>query len=646
MMYKFFTGVIFLFLACTCNSAQADENGDLSVKKIDASLLKDANAVVRRYETIISVNAIDEVRCTEHYAITILNEKGSRYGILREYYDQLISIKYVRGWLYDEDGNEVATMKKSEVMDIGISDQYFFNDSRLKSFSFNRVTYPYTVVYEIERKTAYTFFIPPWIPQPGYDCALETAQVTVNFPNNDRFRYKTFHMDTASRNVTKSIEQQNLFLSVKNIAAIGHVDELAPDDNFPFATLIVAVDSCGLQDYQGKMDTWNDYAKFFYEINAGRAELPPATKSLVHKLADTCNTELGKISILYQYLKQNTRYVNISLGIGGWQTHDAQFVAEKGYGDCKALSNYMMALLKEAGITSYLALVYAGEQQTRTMIPDFPYNMFNHMILAVPLKNDTMWLECTSKDLPAGYMSGFTMDRKALIITPQGGLAANTPHFANDENLLTRKAICQLNNKDELTAGLECSYKGCWWDHEAPMIKNESKSRIERYFNSKYAIPTYTVTDIRVEDNNTAASPVLREKIALTGNGCASRSGAYLFISAAIFRTPADMPYAPPGGRKGPFQITHGCRVTDSVTLTVEQACDMENKPKDIEMNFPFGTFRAHVAFEQEHSLTVTTFYDQKKGIYPAAQYADYINFCKTINSFYSQSKIMLSVKK
>jgi hypothetical protein len=80
----------------------------------------------------------------------------------------------------------------------------------------------------------------------------------------------------------------------------------------------------------------------------------------------------------------------------------------------------MYSLLKAVGIKSYYALIKAGKQDYFLM-EDFPSNQFNHAILCVPLQKDTVWLECTSQVQAFGYMGDFTGNRKALIVTEDGG---------------------------------------------------------------------------------------------------------------------------------------------------------------------------------------------------------------------------------
>jgi len=84
-------------------------------------------------------------------------------------------------------------------------------------------------------------------------------------------------------------------------------------------------------------------------------------------------------------MQDHTRYISIQLGIGGWQPFDAAFVQEHGYGDCKALSNYMVALLKTAGITAYSVLIRPGDYRY-TFNESFPSNQFTHVIVCVPFQ--------------------------------------------------------------------------------------------------------------------------------------------------------------------------------------------------------------------------------------------------------------------
>src|SRR5690606_19691165 len=106
-----------------------------------------------------------------------------------------------------------------------------------------------------------------------------------------------------------------------------------------------------------------------------------------------------KAKKIYEFMQAKTRYISVQIGIGGYQPYSAEEVDRLGYGDCKGLTNYMQSLLRVAGIESYYSIVYAGAFK-RDIIPDFTSMQGNHVILCLPFKNDTTWLECTDKFSP------------------------------------------------------------------------------------------------------------------------------------------------------------------------------------------------------------------------------------------------------
>jgi len=107
--------------------------------------------------------------------------------------------------------------------------------------------------------------------------------------------------------------------------------------------------------------------------------------------------------------------------------------------------------LKAVKIPSYYAIVNAGKNEEPAESA-FPYDSFNHIILCVPFKNDTTWLECTSSDKPFGKLGPFTENRKALIVTEDGGKLVNTPLSTMQDNQFSSEAHLVLDAEGGATA--------------------------------------------------------------------------------------------------------------------------------------------------------------------------------------------------
>ncbi len=205
-----------------------------------------------------------------------------------------------------------------------------------------------------------------------------------------------------------------------------------------------AIDQFDCYGYPGDISSWQNFGKWLQGLSGDIGTLTPARIAEIKKMTDTIKNDRAKAVFLYKYMQQNMRYVSIQLGIGGYRPFAATFVDDKKYGDCKALSNYMHALLKAVDIPSYCAIIRAGENQEAADF-SFPHNDFNHEILCVPFKNDTTWLECTSNKTEFGKLGAFTENRNALLITEDGGKLVSTPKSLAKDNQFNSEVHIALN---------------------------------------------------------------------------------------------------------------------------------------------------------------------------------------------------------
>src|SRR5436190_7988316 len=440
MRRKISTVIIFLLMSFSSFAG----DGEYAVSKIVPTLLKNANAVLRLEDIKFEILSPKEAIETNHYVITILNENGDDWADFVEGYDKLREINSVEGFLYDENGKQLKKVKTKDLQDIsGVSDYSLIDDNRIKRHNFYYKVYPYTIEYEVVLHYKNTLFFPRWIPQGGEKLSVEHSQISIISPIDYQFRYKAFRFNDEPVAIIEKNKKTTTWIA-KNMPAIVK-EPYGPLWHDITTAVIFGPTEFQIEDYKGNMKSWQDFGKFVYALKEGRDRLPDNIKQTIHQIADGINNSIEKIDRLYEYMQKNTRYISIQLGIGGWQPFDATYVATKGYGDCKALSNYMYSILKEAGITSYYTLIKAG-RNGEYITDDFPSQQFNHVILCVPVKKDTVWLECTDQTLPAGYLGDFTCNRYALLINENGGNLVRTPKYGLTDNVEVRRAEAVLSD--------------------------------------------------------------------------------------------------------------------------------------------------------------------------------------------------------
>ena len=618
---KFFFLASFLTLASFNISAS-----EYPFMSIPSQLVKNANAVIRLQEQVIEIHSLGKITVKDRRIVTILNESGDHHAYLVAGYSKMVSIDKMDGTLFDAAGNKIRSLKKSEIKDENytISGQ-MIDDNRYKYHNFYHRTYPYTVAYELEYSQSQSLSIPDWTPLRTRGVSVMQSSYTAIMDKDYQLRTREYNISSPaviSNNGSKKI----LKWSISNHPAIvgeyaaPSIEELAPH-------ITISPSAFRIDDFNGSLSSWEDYGNFYAKLNAGRDQLPEATKLKVKQLVEGLKSDEEKVKKIYNYLQQTTRYVGVQLGIGGLRTFPASYVVENGYGDCKALSNYMVAMLKEAGIKAHYVLIGAGDD-VREFPADFPSDNFNHIVCAVPLKNDTMWLECTSQTKAAGYMGSFTGNRNALLVTDAGGKLVRTPAYRKDDNLFWSKVTATLETDGSLRASLINHYQALCSDDVHARIHHYSKEELQKYLKKNIDLPDYDLISFDYKEFE-GKLPVIKEDLHIIARNYAQFSGKRLFILPNIgnrWSTKINTDTA----RLYKIELTEERIENDTVHITIPPGYLVESKPKNVDLKTPFGSYNSTIEYI-DGKIIYHRRLELNKGNFSATAYNDLVAFYDNI---------------
>jgi hypothetical protein len=601
---------------------------DLAVKHIPDSILKGADAVKRYEQTIFKVESLSKTVEYNKVAYTILNSNADNLAILQKQYDKMHEINTFNATLYDATGKKIRSVKRSEVKDeSAVSSISIMEDSREKSFGFFYKDYPYTIEFETEVESKNTMFFTNWCPLAMPRLGVQQSSFVVECPQDYDLRFKL--LSGVKEPVTTQTGNKKMYSwEVKNLKPLRR-EPYSSSWYSIVPTVITTPQKFVVEGYAGDMSSWESFGDFNKALNAGRDKLPDDIKEAVKKIVVPLSTDNEKIAALYKYLQQNTRYVSVQLGIGGWQSFEASYVAKNKFGDCKALSNYMVALLKEAGITAYYSVIKAGsEPNYRWFLPEFTNNYFNHIIVCVPNRGDTIWLECTDQYQYPGYMGDFTDNRYALLVTPEGGKLVKTPKYGLEENIQVRKINADLTSEGDLKIRANTMYQAQQQDQLQTILTRYPKEKLMEILKSGLDIPTYEID--KYEYKPIAGKlPVLEEYLEITAINYAQISGKRVFISPNImgrsnFRPTAD------SQRLNPIRVDFESRDVDTAIINIPTGYAPENAIKDVVLKSAFGKYHAAVKLDGD-KLIYTRTMEKYSGIFPASEYAEMVRFYEAV---------------
>jgi len=615
--------ILFFSFALAIN---AKEKIKYPVADIPKELLENAHAVIREVKE--ETELISETKMVTHTkkVITILKESALELSYFKEYYDPMSKIDNIEAVVYDKTGKRIEKIKQDDIIDrSAISGFSLYEDDRVKLIDPKCTDYPFTVEYTFSRRTNNTLFMPIWSFYEGMNTSIESSLFSIKVPKAYKLNYKE-HNITQGVDIIKDDETYTYQWMANNIKAISPEPLSAPIEHWA-PLIITAPSNFEIRDYKGNMNTWANLGSFHAQLLDGRNNIPEETINEIKNLLPENASDYEKVSLIYQFSQKKNRYISIQEDIGGQQPFDAKTVDRLSYGDCKALTNYVMSILNYFGYKSHYTLVNAGND-SEPVSTNFVASRFNHAFLCVELPNDTLWIECTNSHSPCGYIGDFTDDRYVLIVKKEGSELVKTPAYAANENQQTIKANINIDTDGWAEANLNVTYSGALYGDYFGLTLLDDLDQRKRIIKS-IDIPNFKLQDYTIEVEK-KRQPKLHKSLNLTLPDYTTKLGSRILLKTNKINDISQIPaYA--RNRKTPLYIKRNYSECDTLIYSIPAELKVEATPKAVDISTPYGSYRCNTE-TLDDKLVVYRYFELKKGLFPKEEYNTFREFLEKVS--------------
>lgn len=474
-----------IIIAITFIHNPAFSQYDFDVNNIPDSLSANANSVIRHSHVHLDMYA-DKLVYTYDYAITALNKKHEDKLLFVEHYSEDESkVKDVKITIYDAEGHEIKKVKKKEIKNYGLQDIELADDTRTMAYVHNSPVFPITMHVTYRHEVESQYYLKKWYPISYFKQALEFASIKILDHVGESFDFQAYDLPDPIEH-TSSV----LYYEYRQKKALSR-EKYMPSKWESLPRLDLALKRLKYFDHEGIVNNWSEFGAWLYKemfMPKNDIEISQLINETSHIINEDDN-ELVKAKKLYDHIQEATRYVLISLEDGGYSPLPISTVHSRKYGDCKALSFYYNTLCKAHGIDATLALVHAGESKLSAKKDFYSTMQFNHVISKLKIKDQTYWVDCTSKVNPFNFLGGFTDDRNVLLFNEKEGKIDRTPTY-NEARRTNTSMSYSKDGKLEVKIALENKEIGIGSKlHNIPKMSKQEMASYQKELLSKYTNP-------------------------------------------------------------------------------------------------------------------------------------------------------------
>ncbi len=220
------------------------------------------------------------------------------------------------------------------------------------------------------------------------------------------------------------------------------------------------------------------------------AETSPITTEARVIAASTTDPKARAFAAL-QLVENKTRYFFIGIGEGSYVPAAADDTWARRFGDCKAKTALLLALLRNLGVDAEPVLVNLGAGDGIDELPP-SVAAFNHVIVRVKIDGKSYWLD--------GTRTGDTNPESMHAPPHKWGLPVRSSGAELEKivepqiTVPTTSTVIRLDAskglEDLATARIEITYSGILATQLRALVARASRADLERSFRQQYSSPT------------------------------------------------------------------------------------------------------------------------------------------------------------
>ena len=564
--------------------------------------------------------------------VVVLDEEGSDEADFRVHTSPFEKVTAFKASVVYDDGRS-ESFSKGDLITVATATELADDNTITAFLPPNAEHYTITYEYEVEYARGISTF-PAFIPVLCDGTRLVKGTYELLLPAGTKIIYHGINMPEPT------VTDTGYRWEVKDIKAIVH-EHFMPDPTKILPILLASPVKFTFDKVAGEQDSWTNLGNWYCRLQMDCDDLPAATRTAIHRMTDGCANDLEKIRVLYDYLREKTRYVSIQFGIGGFKPFNASVVDKTGFGDCKALTNYFACLLREIGIESFYIILNTDRKE---MFPEFSsLGQANHVMLSVPIKNpvDTLYIECTNPSTPLGYRHEGIAGHDVLLLIDFVGQLAHVPAYADTlgvvENSLNVALKADGSADVQVTSRYTLDEAESLFTFRGRTEEQQSEALARRM---EIQSQQLTVTDIR-DNFNAYDGPDWVPAIEID----------YRFQANTYARSAVDRIFVPVNNmakrlhyqrkeRVNPIEIRAVRNLRDRIVLKVPEGYSVEGLPKDLVMDEPWGRFTSTCRVEGG-TVVIEQATQMRKCHEPSERYPDYKAFARALNKAYSNTIVL-----